>query len=1090
MKAQDVLKLLESPPSTETDIDEHLMVLALTPDDLTVLPEASALEESLLSCAIFIALELEQAEYCRREVRRILGAVNYQHLVTFIAYVKTCHMWMEAHPEVAYEADKRVQDNFNALVEEEPDLADFFCNYWERVRRERQSRAEYLAEITECQRHEAALRKVAAENLRLARAVASASDGIVITDPNQPDNPIIYTNPAFSRITGYQLEEVIGRNCRFLQGSGTDAQVIAQMRNGIAERREVQVTILNYRKDGQPFWNELRISPVFSEAGELLNFIDIQTDITERKQAEAKLLRISKAIESTSDAIGMTDMSGRSIYHNQAFINLYGYTVDQLNAAGGPAAMYAQPKIAEQVFKAIQNGRSWSGEVELKTKSGGIMITLLRADCIVDDSSNRIGLISVCTDITERKQTEAALRQQLLREQLVVEIAQRIRASLNLEEILNTTVSEVRQFLQTDRVFIYRFEPDWGGVVIVEAVGSGWKPILGSRLKDPSFAESFVQLYKHGRIQATEDIYAENLTPCYIEFLAQFQVRADLVVPILQGEELWGLLVANHCAEPRQWQQLEIDLLKQLATQVAIAIQQSTLFEQVQTELVERQRAEQKIREQAALLDIARDAILVRDLTNQILFWNKGAERLYGWQAQEALGKSASELLYKETMPVQEALKTVILSGQWDGELYKVTKFGKEIIVESRWTLVRDEAGKPTSILSVDTDITQKKQLEAQFLRAQRMESLGTLAGGIAHDLNNVLAPILMSAQLLQMKTLDERSQQLLKTVEANAKRGGALVKQVLSFARGIEGKRVILQVRHLISEIQHVATEIFPKSIEFYMDLAPELWSVSGDATQLHQVLMNLCVNARDAMPDGGTLSISAENMFIDQNYARMHLEATVGPYIVITVADTGMGIPPEMVDRIFEPFFTTKEQGKGTGLGLSTVIGIIKSHGGFVNVYSEVGQGTQFKVYLPAVEGNQTQSVEDMELPTGNGELILVVDDEAAICEVTKTSLETYAYRVLTASDGIEAIALYAQHKNEISVVLVDMMMPSMDGPTTIRTLQKINHHVKIIAVSGLDSSDKVNAAISAGVKAFLSKPYTAQELLKTINSVVNTK
>jgi len=535
---------------------------------------------------------------------------------------------------------------------------------------------------------------------------------------------------------------------------------------------------------------------------------------------------------------------------------------------------------------------------------------------------------------------------------------------------------------------------------------------------------------------------------------------------------------------------LEIDLLKQLATQVAIAIQQSTLFEQVQTELVERQHAEQKIREQAALLDIARDAILVRDLNNQILFWNKGAERLYGWQAEEAFGKNANELLYKETMPLEEALKTVTLGGQWDGELHKVTKSGKEIIVESRWTLVRDEQGQPKSILSVDTDITQKKQLEAQFLRAQRLESIGTLAGGIAHDLNNVLAPILMSAQLLQMKISDERSQRLLKTVEANAKRGGALVKQVLSFARGVEGKRSIIQVRHLISEIKHIAIETFPKSIEFYMDLAPELWSVSGDATQLHQVIMNLCVNARDAMPDGGTLSISAENLFIDENYARMNLEATVGPYIVITVADTGMGIPPEIVDRIFEPFFTTKEQGKGTGLGLSTVIGIIKSHGGFVDVYSEVGQGTQFKVYLPAVEETQTQLVKDMELPIGNGELLLVVDDEAAICEVTKTSLETYAYRVLTASDGIEAIALYAQHKDEISLVLVDMMMPSMDGLTTIRTLQKINPKVKIIAVSGLDSSDKVSVAMSAGVKAFLSKPYTAQDLLKIINSVLSTK
>jgi CheY-like chemotaxis protein len=250
----------------------------------------------------------------------------------------------------------------------------------------------------------------------------------------------------------------------------------------------------------------------------------------------------------------------------------------------------------------------------------------------------------------------------------------------------------------------------------------------------------------------------------------------------------------------------------------------------------------------------------------------------------------------------------------------------------------------------------------------------------------------------------------------------------------------------------------------------------------------MNLCVNARDAMPYGGTLKLSGENLFIDQNYARMNLDAKVGSYIVITVADTGTGIPTEILDRIFEPFFTTKEVGIGTGLGLSTVIGIVKSHGGFVNVYTEVGRGTEFKVYLPVVEAMETLEAHEIELPPGQGELILVVDDEAAIRDITKTSLETYNYKALTASDGIEAVALYAEYREKISVVLTDMMMPEMDGPTTIRTLQKINPHVLIIGVSGLDSSDKLAAARGAGVKTFLSKPYTAKELLKTINGVLN--
>ena len=401
---------------------------------------------------------------------------------------------------------------------------------------------------------------------------------------------------------------------------------------------------------------------------------------------------------------------------------------------------------------------------------------------------------------------------------------------------------------------------------------------------------------------------------------------------------------------------------------------------------------------------------------------------------------------------------------------------------------MHDEAEQPTSILIVNTDITAKKQLEAQFLRAQRLESIGALASGISHDLNNVLTPILLSAQLLQMLNKDERSQRLLQIQENSAKRGAALVKQVLAFAHGVEGERTILQVRHLILEIQQIVKETFPTSIELYTDISPELWTVFGDATQLYQVLLNLVVNARDAMPNGGTLRLVAENLVIEQNDARMNLDAQAGSYIIIDVSDTGSGIQPKILPQIFEPFFTTKEFGKGTGMGLSTVFGIIKKHGGFVNVYSEVGKGTQFKVYLPVVSGTQKQQSEDFELPQGHQEGILVVDDEAPILEITKTALLTHNYKVFTANDGIEATTLYAEHQDEISLVLTDMMMPSMDGSNTIRTLQKMNPQLKIIAASGLGSNEQVALSSGVGVKAFLLKPYTAKELLNTIDGVLS--
>ena len=399
-----------------------------------------------------------------------------------------------------------------------------------------------------------------------------------------------------------------------------------------------------------------------------------------------------------------------------------------------------------------------------------------------------------------------------------------------------------------------------------------------------------------------------------------------------------------------------------------------------------------------------------------------------------------------------------------------------------------DSRGEGVSFI---LDLSERKKLEHQFLRAQRMESIGMLAGGIAHDLNNILAPIMLSIEMLKETTTDPKAKDILETIEVSANRGADIVRQVLSFARGVEGEKIEVQPKHLLNDLQSIIRETFPKDIRLSFAIPNDIWTILGDPTQLHQILLNLCVNARDAMPTGGSLTISAENCTIDEQYAAMNVEAKVGRYVSINVTDTGTGMPQNVVNKMFEPFFTTKELSKGTGLGLSTVMVIVKSHDGIINVYSKPGQGTTFVVQLPAMERASAaceQLPATLTLPRGSGETILVVDDETSIVTVTSQTLQAFGYRVLTAKDGAEAVAIYAEHRREIAVVLTDMMMPIMGGAAVSRVLKRINPAVKIIAASGLNAKSDGAGLLEDGIGHFLAKPYTAPTLLEALRAILD--
>ncbi|HLP02760.1 MAG TPA: response regulator [Opitutaceae bacterium] len=408
------------------------------------------------------------------------------------------------------------------------------------------------------------------------------------------------------------------------------------------------------------------------------------------------------------------------------------------------------------------------------------------------------------------------------------------------------------------------------------------------------------------------------------------------------------------------------------------------------------------------------------------------------------------------------------------------------VSLNCRW--VRDPSNGPSHLEGTVEDITERKKLETHLLRAQRLDSIGRLAGGIAHDLNNILLPILICPGLLRERVRDEVSRDLVDSIEVSARRGADIVRQLLTFSRGTDGERVPVQPRTLVNEMLSIMRETFPKSINLRSAIPTDVWSVRGDPTQLHQVLMNLCVNARDAMPHGGDLRLMVENCEVDDATVRANAGARPGRHVLLRVSDTGTGIPPEHLDKIFDPFFTTKEVGQGTGLGLSTVLGIVNSHGGFIQLESSVGRGTEFRIYLPAcaqLDCGEMQAV--AEGPRGHGEVILLVDDERAVRQATRMMLERHGYRVVEARDGDDALERLEQHGTQIAAAVVDLLMPRMDGVELIRQMRRRASAPPIVAMTGVGKSPKVSQVRRFGGVQILEKPFAAEALLQALERVL---
>jgi PAS domain S-box-containing protein len=520
-------------------------------------------------------------------------------------------------------------------------------------------------------------------------------------------------------------------------------------------------------------------------------------------------------------------------------------------------------------------------------------------------------------------------------------------------------------------------------------------------------------------------------------------------------------------------------------------------FRGITRDITERRRAEEQLRtseeKYRTIFEESKDVIYISTPDGGLLDINPAGVELFGYASKEEFLKIdiARDLymapsgrdLFQKTIEEQGFVK--------DYELTFKRKDGQPVIVVLTAGAVRNNDGEIIAYRGIMRDITEKKLLEQQLIQAQKMESVGTLAGGIAHDFKNLLGGILGYASFMKSRIeKDHPFFNYIDTIEKSSMRAAELTAQLLAFARGGKYDTRPVNLNSIVDETLKIIARTFDKSIEIKTRLCEPLPTVEADAGQMQQALMNLCVNAGDAMADGGELTIETEVVVLTEHYAKAHMGATTGSHVVLSVTDTGIGMDHETAQRIFEPFFTTKEKGKGTGLGLSMVYGVVKNHGGHVSVHSKPGEGTTFKVHLPISGKPEVKSSARSEIPRNGDELILVVDDEEAIRSLAKDTLECYGYRVLTTENGAEAIEVYREHKDEIGLVILDMVMPKMGGREAFIKLKELDPHVKAILSTGYSQDGKAQEILDSGVMGFIQKPYQLNELLSKVRSLLDTR
>lgn len=774
----------------------------------------------------------------------------------------------------------------------------------------------------------------------------------------------------------------------------------------------------------------------------------MQQEVSSHRKTAASLnqseSRFRLLVEVVQDfAIFMLDPDGMIITWNRGAERLKGYTAPEIIGTHF-SRFYLPDEVAmgkpeRQLANAIRNERMVDEGWRLR-KDGSRFWAKVVVTAIRDDQGRHIGFVKITRDLTQQREAEASLRDAL--------------------EFNRQIVSSVGEGMIV-------FDRDLSCLVwnpaMEQMLGLSPEQVLGNHL-----LTLFPSLSDQGIVEMLESM-----------------LRGEVAVPSdrhYQLPEATGVrwIAARHY--PLRNSTDDIVGIICLLQDVSENLRQQDAI----------RRSEARFR---AVVETASDSVITFDQSGIIENANPATEQMFGYSAADLRGKNIRLLMltpFTDNPADSDPTASQSIQTQFIGRGYEVQGRRQDGTLFPCDLSVSEFAdGSARMFAGIVHDLTERRTYEARLMRAHRLESVGALAGGIAHDLNNVLTPILIAVRMLRKELPPERKRELLDTASGSVEHGVAMIRQLLAFAGGSEGTHVAVDIRLVLNELQTMLQHMLPKSINIQTSFDEELQTVVGDATQLHQVLINLCVNARDAMPDGGTLKLTAGNFTITHNPELIHPEARPGDFVVIHVSDSGTGIPNEIIERIFDPFFTTKPFGKGTGLGLSMVQGIVKGHRGFVNVSSQSGQGTLFSIYLPAdgLVPERSGSTDDREVNNsrnlqGQGETVLVVDDEQSIRFACQTALEAAGYSILSARHGNEALELIQQNPDRIRAIVMDMMMPELDGPSTIRELTRRQITIPVIAVSGLPFTGN-GELHDHSVTHYLRKPYSDEQLIQAVHN-----